>query len=104
MLSSRASARSRSGSADFQHFSEWLRSCEPFDYVLDGPNIAYYNQNFEQGQFSFRQIEAIMEASRALPSPAVAAALALPSHARWMSRSNAERPHLSHPHPRPAPR
>lgn len=41
-------------------FSQWLRNRAPFDYVLDGPNIAYAKQNFEGGKFRFEHLDSMV--------------------------------------------
>lgn len=61
-LLQRAGARSATGYEHLREYVEWLRVRPPFDYVLDGPNIAYFNQNWEQGAFSFRQIQDVIDA------------------------------------------
>lgn len=38
------------------------REGEPFTAILDGANIAYYMQNFDQGKFNVYQIAFIQEA------------------------------------------
>lgn len=37
------------------------RTGEPFTVVIDGPNIGYYMQNFQDGRFNFHQIKLIVE-------------------------------------------
>lgn len=36
-------------------FGDWLREREEFDYIIDGANVAYCNQNFMDGKFSYMQ-------------------------------------------------
>ena len=45
-------------------FGEWLqnRNGKPFTAIIDGPNIAYYMQNFQQGTFNFHQIKFVVDA------------------------------------------
>lgn len=45
-------------------FGEWLqnRNGEPFTAIIDGPNVAYYMQNFQQGSFNFHQIKFVVDA------------------------------------------
>jgi len=45
-------------------FGRWLqtRDGKPFTAVIDGPNIAYYMQNFQQGSFNFYQIKFVVDA------------------------------------------
>ena len=66
-LLERASSRSASGYEHLREYVEWLRVRPPFDYVLDGPNVAYFNQNWEEGAFSFKQIQDVMCAHRPPP-------------------------------------
>ena len=61
----RAASRSASGLEHLQRYREWLRVRPPFDYVLDGPNIAYFKQNYQQGRFTYAQIQLALEALRA---------------------------------------
>lgn len=44
-------------------FDRWLdeRKGEPFTAIVDGANIGYYLQNFEQGRFSFHQIQFVVD-------------------------------------------
>jgi len=39
-----------------QHTRRVLFPQAPFDYVVDGPNVGYANQNFEGGRFEFTQV------------------------------------------------
>jgi hypothetical protein len=39
-----------------EDFEKWLKAREEFDFVVDGANIAYFNQNFASGKFSFKQV------------------------------------------------
>ena len=45
-------------------FGKWLqnRKGKPFTAIIDGPNIAYYMQNFEQGTFNYHQIKFVVDA------------------------------------------
>ena len=49
---------------NLQKFGEWLqnRSGRPFTAIVDGPNIAYYMQNFDQGTFNYHQIQFVVDA------------------------------------------
>ena len=59
VLLSRAHQRLGSrGSNRLRRFSRWLQAQPAFDYVVDGPNVGYANQNFEGGRFSFAQAPA----------------------------------------------
>ncbi|EOD16819.1 hypothetical protein EMIHUDRAFT_210390 [Emiliania huxleyi CCMP1516] len=46
------------GSDRLRRFSRWLEGQPAFDFVVDGPNVGYANQNFEGGRFSFAQAPA----------------------------------------------
>ena len=74
----RAAARSSSGLEHLQRYREWLRVRPPFDYVLDGPNIAYHKQNFDGGRFDYGQIQVILDTVRAV-DPAVRVLVLLPT-------------------------
>lgn len=39
-----------------QDFRRWLEAREEYDFIVDGANVAYSQQNFEGGQFSFKQV------------------------------------------------
>jgi len=45
-------------------FAEWLdtRQGKPFTSIVDGANVAYYMQNFENGSFNIHQIEFMVNA------------------------------------------
>lgn len=45
-------------------FADWLDSREgkPFTAIVDGANVAYYGQNFEQGKFNYHQIQFLVDA------------------------------------------
>jgi hypothetical protein len=38
------------------------RPGKPYTAIIDGANIAYFGQNFEQGKFNFHQIQFLLEA------------------------------------------
>jgi len=47
-------------------FADWLSASQrerggEFVYIVDGANVAYHKQNFDEGKFSFRQIELVVE-------------------------------------------
>eukprot|EP00547_Thalassionema_nitzschioides_P003532 CAMPEP_0194205896 /NCGR_PEP_ID=MMETSP0156-20130528/5062_1 /TAXON_ID=33649 /ORGANISM="Thalassionema nitzschioides, Strain L26-B" /LENGTH=705 /DNA_ID=CAMNT_0038932281 /DNA_START=340 /DNA_END=2457 /DNA_ORIENTATION=- len=46
-----------------QSFSAWLdkRKGKPFTAIVDGANVAYYLQNFEEGKFNFHQIKFMVD-------------------------------------------
>eukprot|EP00567_Pseudictyota_dubia_P013161 CAMPEP_0197438704 /NCGR_PEP_ID=MMETSP1175-20131217/5617_1 /TAXON_ID=1003142 /ORGANISM="Triceratium dubium, Strain CCMP147" /LENGTH=854 /DNA_ID=CAMNT_0042968483 /DNA_START=520 /DNA_END=3084 /DNA_ORIENTATION=+ len=64
------SQRGRSGSdsefaaRELTRFSRWLdeRTGPPFTAVVDGANVAYYMQNFDQGRFNYHQIQFVVDA------------------------------------------
>eukprot|EP00536_Pseudo-nitzschia_multiseries_P012511 jgi/Psemu1/244626/estExt_Genewise1.C_4820012 len=48
-------------------FGEWLQhraggTQKPFTAIIDGPNVAYYMQNFQQGTFNYHQIKFVTDA------------------------------------------
>lgn len=44
-----------------QLFAEWLqKQPEEFTYIVDGANVAYHKQNFEDGHFSYKQIDTVV--------------------------------------------
>ena len=47
-----------------KRFGEWLqnRDGKPITAIIDGPNIAYYMQNFQDGTFNFHQIKFVVDA------------------------------------------
>ena len=49
---------------NLQKFGQWLqnRKGKPFTAIVDGPNIAYYMQNFDQGTFNYHQIQFVVDA------------------------------------------
>jgi Zc3h12a-like Ribonuclease NYN domain len=44
-------------------YYNWLdqREGEPFTILVDGANVGYYNQNFEDGRFSYHQIKFVVD-------------------------------------------
>ena len=46
---------------NLMQFDEWLSSREEFVHIVDAANVAYNRQNFENGRFSYRQIEIIVK-------------------------------------------
>lgn len=40
---------------------EWLGARQPYDVIVDGANVAFFGQSFEQGQFQFGQIGDVIE-------------------------------------------
>ena len=65
VLLARAAARTATGHKHLQEYREWLRGRPPFDYVLDGPNIAYLGQNYDDGAFRYTQIQLVIETLQA---------------------------------------
>ena len=55
-----ASTSSLNQCKNLQAFSDWLNEQEEFVYIVDGANVAYNKQNFENGKFSYRQIELVV--------------------------------------------
>jgi len=57
-------AAKRDVHGNLRKFGEWLQSRKgkPFTAIIDGPNIAYYMQNFEQGTFNYHQIKFVVDA------------------------------------------
>ena len=57
-----ANATSERDRRELAAFGAWLED-HPYAFtaVLDGPNVAYLNQNFEHGKFRVRQLEAVAE-------------------------------------------
>jgi hypothetical protein len=50
---------------EFEKFQSWLEEQgkeTQYTAILDGPNIAYYMQNFEQGTFNYHQIKFVVDA------------------------------------------
>ena len=45
---------------DFSTFQSWHDRHGPFDFVIDGANVALYGQNWAEGGFSFGQIEDVL--------------------------------------------
>jgi hypothetical protein len=39
-----------------QDFGRWLRTHDEFDYIVDGANVAYNAQNYDDGRFTFKQV------------------------------------------------
>lgn len=49
---------------DLRQFGDWLQGSKdkPFTAIIDGPNVGYYMQNFDQGRFNYHQIKFVMDA------------------------------------------
>ena len=56
-----ARARERSPAGAFDAFAAWCELNGPFDAVVDGANVALFGQNWAHGDFSFAQLEAVVE-------------------------------------------
>mmetsp|Transcript_43989 Transcript_43989/g.111271 ORF Transcript_43989/g.111271 Transcript_43989/m.111271 type:complete len:568 (-) Transcript_43989:19-1722(-) len=56
----RSVVHQRGKTAEFEQFIKWLEA-NPREIMLDGANIALFGQNFENGGWSFEQIERVME-------------------------------------------
>lgn len=55
---------------ELEAFARWLDARpQGYDYVLDGPNIAYYNQNYEGGGFCYMQLAAVVALLRSQAAP-----------------------------------
>ncbi len=39
-----------------QPFKAWLESQPEFEYIVDGPNVAYASQNEDGGRFAYAQV------------------------------------------------
>ncbi|CAO2196098.1 unnamed protein product [Urochloa humidicola] len=50
----------RETKANFSHFQEWLEENKDYEAIVDGANIALYQQNFAEGGFSLTQLDAIV--------------------------------------------
>lgn len=64
-----ASEISAENVAGLREFEEWLQQRPPgehYDYILDGANIAYQNQNHQFGRFSYGQIKLVVDELKAL--------------------------------------
>jgi hypothetical protein len=48
---------------NLQRFYRWLdtRRGEPYTVIVDGPNVGYFMQNFENGRFSYHQIQFVVD-------------------------------------------
>ncbi|XP_024526419.1 proteinaceous RNase P 1, chloroplastic/mitochondrial [Selaginella moellendorffii] len=44
----------------FKEFQEWMAEHGPFDAIVDGANVALFNQNFSAGGFSFSQLNSVV--------------------------------------------
>ena len=46
----------------------FLRENGPFDYVIDAANVAYQNQNFNEGRFNYEQVRLVAIVSLRAPN------------------------------------
>mmetsp|Transcript_43018 Transcript_43018/g.104137 ORF Transcript_43018/g.104137 Transcript_43018/m.104137 type:complete len:836 (+) Transcript_43018:76-2583(+) len=60
----RVMKQSAKAELELKRFADWLdtRTGKPYTAIVDGPNIAYYMQNFQDGRFSYHQIEFVVDA------------------------------------------
>jgi len=54
------SSRSNDHRKALIEFEEWLKERPEYEYIVDAANVAYNNQNFETGKFSYQQIELVV--------------------------------------------
>ncbi|KDD72506.1 hypothetical protein H632_c3258p0, partial [Helicosporidium sp. ATCC 50920] len=45
----------------FAVFQKWLQQHGPFPIVVDGANVAFFGQNYDEGGFNFAQIKAMVK-------------------------------------------
>ena len=60
-----ASIKSINHCKNLQNFSNWLSERDEFVYIVDGANVAYNKQNFDNGKFSYKQIELVVSKLKA---------------------------------------
>uniref|UniRef100_A0ACD5XE78 Uncharacterized protein n=1 Tax=Avena sativa TaxID=4498 RepID=A0ACD5XE78_AVESA len=53
-------ALERETKANFSQFQEWLEAHKEYEAIVDGANIALYQQNFAEGGFSLGQLDAVV--------------------------------------------
>ena len=58
-----------------KEFGVFLRENGPFDYVIDAANVAYQNQNFNEGRFNYEQVRILSTALLRLSSSSLCAPL-----------------------------
>ena len=53
---------------ELDKFAAWLdeREGPPFTAIIDGPNVAYFMQNFDEGRFNFHQLKFLLRALEAM--------------------------------------
>lgn len=53
-------ALERETKTNFSQFQEWLEANNEYEAIVDGANIALYQQNFAEGGFSLTQLDAVV--------------------------------------------
>ncbi|KAI5001590.1 hypothetical protein ZWY2020_026240 [Hordeum vulgare] len=53
-------ALERETKANFSQFQEWLEEHKEYEAIVDGANVALYQQNFSEGGFSLVQLDAVV--------------------------------------------
>ncbi|CAL9039831.1 proteinaceous RNase P 2 [Musa acuminata AAA Group] len=53
-------AMEREAMSNFKKFQDWLDDHDNYDAIVDGANVALYQQNFADGGFSLSQLEAVV--------------------------------------------
>ena len=56
-----ASTKSINSAKNLQNFANWLNNQKEFTYIVDGANVAYNRQNFDNGKFNYKQIELVVK-------------------------------------------
>jgi Protein-only RNase P len=56
--------KDNSAEHNLKSFGQWLENSidDPFTAIVDGPNVAFYMQNFQNGGFSYHQIQFVVDA------------------------------------------
>ncbi|XP_022752583.1 proteinaceous RNase P 2-like isoform X2 [Durio zibethinus] len=54
-------AMEREVKANFKEFQDWLEEKADYEAIVDGANIALYQQNFAEGGFSLLQLDAVIK-------------------------------------------
>lgn len=57
-------AMERETKTNFRNFQEWLDNHTSYEAVIDGANVALYQQNFADGGFNLSQLHAVVEELR----------------------------------------
>jgi hypothetical protein len=70
-----------------QDFGRWLRTHDEFDYIVDGANVAYNAQNYDDGRFTFKQVSKHYCTSRATDCKSCTCDSSDPSRRRTRCRS-----------------